>query len=192
MIVDRAWLRTVGITAAALLLGGCYRGSARSVSASDVRREDGWTLVDGVPLIRQSNEHGCGAAALAMMLQRWGVASSDVDVAREIPGGEQGSIAAGALRDVARHKGLRAFLIRGTDADLARELALHRPVMVGLVQRYTSRSYAHYEVVVGINQRTRRVLMLDPGRGLREDDLVAFASEWEGAGWLTLVVVGPL
>ena len=183
--------RALGIAAVgALALAGCYRGSARSISANDVSRQDGWTLVKDVPLIRQSSEHGCGAAALAMVLQHWGVTSSDSDVARDIPGGEQG-IPAGSLRDLARQKGLRAFLVRGAESDLTREVALDRPVLVGLVQRYTSRSYSHYEVVVGINQRTRRILMLDPGRGMREDDFDAFAIEWEGAGRLTLVV-GPL
>lgn len=190
MIVGRRWLAAFGVAISALALASCYRGSAHGVSIADVTREDGWTLVDGVPLIRQSSEHGCGAAALAMVLQHWGVASSDVDVARDIPGGEQGSIPAGSLRDLAREKGLRAFLVRGTEADLVREVALDRPVLVGLVQQYTSRSYAHYEVVVGINQRTRQLLMLDPGRGMREDDLVAFAIEWEKAGRLALVV-GP-
>ncbi len=190
MIAGRLQIVGVVVAGSALALASCYRGSARSVSAGDVNREDGWTLVNGVPLIRQSSEHGCGAAALAMVLQRWGVPSSGADVARDIPSGEQGSISAGALRDLARQKGLRAFLVRGTEADLMREVTLDRPVLVGVVQRYTSRAYAHYEVVVGVNRRTRRVLMLDPGRGMREDDFVGFANEWEGAGWLTLVV-GP-
>ena len=176
------------VAGSALASMSCYRGSARSVSISDVNREDGWTLVHGVPLIRQSSEHGCGAAALAMVMQRWGVPSSDADIARDIPGGERGGIPAGALRDLARQKGLRAFLVRGTEADLMREVTSDRPVLVGLVQRYTNRSYAHYEVIVGLNQRTHQILMLDPGRGMREDDFVTFATEWEGAGWLTLVV----
>lgn len=190
MIARRLRTGALIVAGSALALASCYRGSARSVSISDVKREDGWTLVDRVPLISQSSEYGCGSAALAMVLRHWGLESSDVDVARDIPGGEQGSIAAGALRDLARQKGLRAFLVRGTEADLIREVAFDRPVLVGVVQRYTNRSYAHYEVIVGINQRTRRVLMLDPGRGMREDDFGAFANEWGGAGWLTLVV-GP-
>jgi hypothetical protein len=64
-------------------------------------------------------------------------------------------------------------------------------VLVGLVQRYTNnRAYAHYEVVVGINARSRQLLLLDPGNGMREDAMSSFSQEWEGAGRLTLVV-GP-
>ena len=159
---------------------------------SDVNREAGWTVASGVPLIRQSSEHSCGAAALAMILSRWNVPASEVGIMRASAGGaasDQG-IAAGTLRDLARQKGMRAFLIRGEEADLVREVSLGRPVLVGVVQRYTSRSYAHYEVVVGINQKMRGILMLDPGRGLREDNFDAFATEWAGAGRVTLVI-GP-
>ena len=174
----------------ALALGGCYRGSAHTVSAGELSREAGWELVSDVPYIPQATEHACGAAALAMVFEHWGVPRAAAEALR--PGavkGEEG-ISAGALRDLARAKGLHAFLIQGEEADLVREVELDRPVLVGLVQRYSDRAYSHYEVVTGINRRTRHVLMLDPGRGLREDDLGSFAVEWQGAGRLALVV-GP-
>lgn len=177
----------LSIVVVALALGGCYRGSAHTVSAGELSREGGWELVRDVPYIPQATEHACGVAALAMVFEHWGIARSEVEVLRPGAAGGQG-IAAGALRDLARAKGLHAFLIQGEEADLVREVELNRPVLVGLVQRYTDRSYSHYEVVTGINRSTRRVLMLDPGRGLREDDLASFTAEWQGAGRLALVV----
>jgi ABC-type bacteriocin/lantibiotic exporter with double-glycine peptidase domain len=177
------------IVVVALALGGCYRGSAHAVSAGELSREGGWELVPDVPYIPQATEHACGVAALAMVFEHWGIARSEAEVLRPGAAGSQG-ITAGALRDLARAKGLHAFLIQGEEADLVREVELNRPVLVGLVQRYTDRSYSHYEVVTGINRWTRRVLMLDPGRGLREDDLASFIVEWQGAGRLALVV-GP-
>ena len=180
------------ILVGALAIGGCYRGSAHSVSPSDLAREPGWELVSGVRFIPQKGEHDCGVAALAMVMDHWGVAApapSD-DVTGPGPTADDEGIAAGALRDLARRSGLHAFLIQGEEADLVREVSLNRPIVVGLVQRYTKRSYAHFEVVTGINQRTRSVLMLDPGRGLREDAWDSFATEWGGSGRLALVV-GP-
>jgi ABC-type bacteriocin/lantibiotic exporter with double-glycine peptidase domain len=174
---------------AALAASGCYRGSAHSVAAGDLGREPGWQLARGVPLVRQSSEHTCGAAALAMVFGRWGVASDESEII-SASGAGQHPIAAGMLRDLARRKGLQAFLIRGEVIDLEREVGRDRPVVVGLVQRYTNRSYSHYEVVIGMNPLSRRVLMLDPGRGMREDTLDAFAKEWDGAGRVTLVI-GP-
>ena len=174
----------------ALALSGCYRGGAHSVSPADVKAQDGWQLVDGVPLIRQPNPHECGPAALAMVLRRWGVAAHVAQVARETGTSGQ-SVAAGALRDEARRRGLQAFLIRGEWDDLVHEVGSDRPVLVGLIQRYTNdRAYAHYEVVVGINARSQQLLLLDPGNGMREDAMSSFSKEWEGAGRLTLVV-GP-
>jgi ABC-type bacteriocin/lantibiotic exporter with double-glycine peptidase domain len=177
----------VGVSALALALAGCYRGSAHSVSAGDVAREAGWQVVRDVRFIPQTKEHDCGAASLAMIFEHWGVPAATTDGLSRRPAE---GIAAGDLRDLARRQGLSAFLIQGEQADLAREVALGRPVLVGVVQRYTTRSYAHYEVVTGINVRTHDVLTFDPGRGLRQDTWKAFAAEWEGAGRLALVV-GP-
>ena len=183
----KAWPLSI---VAALALGGCYRGSAHTVSAGELSREGGWELVRDVPYIPQATEHACGVAALAMVFEHWGIARSEADALRPGAAAADQGVAAGALRDLARAKGLHAFLIQGEEADLVREVELNRPVLVGLVQRYTDRSYSHYEVITGINRRTRHVLMLDPGRGLAQDDLASFIVEWQGAGRLALVV-GP-
>ncbi|MEA2699657.1 MAG: Peptidase family [Myxococcales bacterium] len=170
--------------AVAVAVAGCYQGSARSVSLQEIAKQPGWLLVDGVTLVRQKGAHDCGPAALAMVLARWGVTTPAPYDAEATHG-----VSAGALRDFARQKGLQAFLISGVPADLERELRVDRPVLVGLMQRYSgNRVYAHYEVVIGINPQRRRVLLMDPGSGPREDDLGAFEREWEGAARLTLVV----
>jgi ABC-type bacteriocin/lantibiotic exporter with double-glycine peptidase domain len=178
---------------AAAALGGCYHGSARSISPSDLRRDPNWVVVEGVPLLKQSAERDCGAAALAMMLGKWGppFSSSSAEILKTVPMDPAHGIAAGTLRDFARRRGLRAFLISGEIADLTREVGLGRPVLVGLVQVYGDKAYTHYEVVVGINARARRVLMFDPGRGPREDGFEGFAAEWSRAGRLAIVVTTP-
>ncbi|MDB4983627.1 MAG: peptidase bacteriocin processing [Myxococcales bacterium] len=172
-------------------MGGCYRGSAHSVSPADLARDPGWALVRDVPFVPSAQEHDCGVAALAMVFQHWGVAASTTAAlsTQGAPGDD--GVQAGALRDLARQQGLRAFLIQGEQADLAREIGRDHPVLVGVVQRYTTRAMAHYEVVTGINTRTHEVLTLDPGRGPRQDTWDAFAAEWGGANRLALVVVGP-
>jgi ABC-type bacteriocin/lantibiotic exporter with double-glycine peptidase domain len=180
------WSMTIGLLVA---VAGCYQGTARSVSLAEIAHQPGWQLVDHVDLVRQDGMHDCGPAALAMVLGRWGYPGAAPEIRRAVGATKPAGVAAGKLRDFARGKGLQAFLISGVDGDLEREIASDRPVLVGLVQRYSgNRAYAHYEVVVGINQQRRRVLLLDPGRGPREDDLGAFEREWIGAARLTLVV----
>lgn len=170
-------------------LSGCYHGSARDVSARELNRDPGWVLVPSVRMVRQSSTRDCGAAALAMVLGRWGTpSSSSAEILKLVPVDPQHGIAAGALRDLARQKGLRAFLIAGEVDDLKREIGLNRPVLVGLVQHYGDKALSHYEVVVGINARARRILVLDPARGQREDGFDGFTTEWNRSGRLAIVV----
>ncbi|MBC8133786.1 MAG: hypothetical protein H7X95_12450 [Deltaproteobacteria bacterium] len=170
-------------------VGGCYHGSARDASRSDLTRERGWIMVQGIELVRHTTTHECGAAALSMMLQRSAAPVSVNEILRGVSMDPSKGIAAGALRDFASHKGLRAFLFKGEMSDLVKEVSLNRPALVGLVQRYGDRAFPHYEVVAGVNPTSKRLLLLDPARGLREDSFDGFAVEWEGAGRLVLVIV---
>jgi ABC-type bacteriocin/lantibiotic exporter with double-glycine peptidase domain len=170
-------------------LAGCYHGTARTVSPGDLGRDRGWVLVEDLRLIRQSSDRDCGAAALAAMLRHWSVASTPVEILRAVPIRPGQGIAIGALRNYARQKGLAAFVIQGELADLIKEVGLNRPVLVGLMQRHGGSALAHFEIVAGINQITRRVLLLDPARGLSEDGFDGFAAEWGAAGRPALVIV---
>lgn len=179
------------LAALAVGAGGCYRGTARAVSLADIDREPGWVVVRGVPVVRQQSAHDCGAAALAMVLAHWGLPDTAPEIRRAASDGDgdAGRASAGTLRSFARDKGLRAFLFSGGAADLEHEIGAQRPVLVGLVQRYSgNKALSHYEVVIGYNAATRRVLLLDPGHGPRVDELDAFEREWQPTGRLTLVV----
>jgi ABC-type bacteriocin/lantibiotic exporter with double-glycine peptidase domain len=151
--------------------------------------EAGWVLVGRVGLVRQTANDDCGAAALAMMLGHWAVPASPADILRSVPHDPGHGIALDALRDFARARGLTSYVIRGELADLTTEVGLDHPVLVGLIQRYGDHARAHYEVVTGINPTMRRVLLLDPARGLREDTFEGFSSEWTTAGRPTLVII---
>jgi len=181
----RAAMRTVlGVTLAlALLLAApacytSYAGTARSVSPHQIETDQGWQVVSGVPFVAQKGDRDCGAAALAMVLSRWfGRESVDVVAALAPPG--RAGIRVGALRDLARRRGLEAYVISGTLADLTHQISMGRPVVVGLAKPMTGgRAAAHYEVVVGLNRQKRLILSLDPARGLRENTLEGFVREW--------------
>jgi ABC-type bacteriocin/lantibiotic exporter with double-glycine peptidase domain len=182
-----------GVALLALLLaGGCYKGTARSLTAADVAREGGWERVEGVPEVRQAERRDCGAAALAMVLGYWKVPVSRDDIALTNPPAPDRGIRAAALRDYARGRGLQAFVIKGEIADLEREVVQRRrPVLVGTVKVYGSKAYPHYEVVVGIDRRAQRILTLDPAAGLRVNSREGFTAEWAAAGQLTLIVLPP-
>ena len=179
----------VALAAAVVAAAGCYRGAAHTVSLAEVGREPGWVLVSGMRVIPQESAHDCGVAALAMVLERWGVPDASAEIKRVIPSAPGHGLAAGGLRQFARDKGFHAFLISGITADLVNEIQANRPVLVGLVQRYVGdKAYAHYEVVIGFNRVDARVLLLDPAHGPREDELGSFDQEWRGSARLALVV----
>ena len=171
-----------------MLAGGCYHGTARSVTLADLGTAQSWERVAGVPEIRQVAREDCGAAALAMVLGYWRIPIERDEIAAASAPGPARGIRAVDLRDVARRQGLQAFVIEGRFDDLERELRRHHPVVVGMMKRYAQRAYPHYEVVVGIDRAQQRVLTLDPASGLRVNSREGFSAEWAAAHQVALVV----
>ncbi|MES1210588.1 MAG: cysteine peptidase family C39 domain-containing protein, partial [Pseudomonadota bacterium] len=156
--------------------------------AAALETDPAWRFVRGVPFIPQRADSDCGPAALAMVLSHFGVQTSLAELAGLSPPDRVG-VRAGGLRDVARAKGMEAFVVEGTFIDLIDQLSRDRPVLVGLAKPITGgRALAHYEVVVGIDRSDKKIVTLDPSRGLRENSLEGFAKEWVPTGRVTLIV----
>lgn len=174
-----------------LLIWGCmYRGSAEDVSLDALRAEAGWIVVSDVPLLLEDAEEASGAAALAMVLTYFGAKTSTLQVMRAVPVGEDSALLVDNLRNYAEMRGLTTFMLHGEVAVLERELRSGRPVIVGVVKAFgLSSAVARYEVVVGYHPEQRRVLTLDPTRGLQTNSLAGFDDEWHRSGRLTLVLM---
>ena len=103
---------------ASFSLGGCYAGTAHTVTARDIAAQPGWVVVRNVPLIRQNGASDCGAAALAMVLAYWQRPISLDEIAARDPVATSKGWKAGQLRDLARERGLQAFVVSGGIDDL--------------------------------------------------------------------------
>ena len=176
-------------------LAGCYRlsytGGAKSVDAAKVQSSDGWLRASSTPVVKQQAQTDCGLAALAMVAGAWGQRWSIADLRHDVRMTPHG-VKLGALRDVARARGLVAYAIAGKPADLKRELAHGRPVLLGLQLPFeANQALHHYEVVVAMNPRDGTVITLDPatGKTLQRTQSVLEA-EWKPVGFPALVVVG--
>lgn len=181
----------VGLAAAS---SGCvsystYTGSATAFAPAQLEREPGWLAVRDVPVVKQQSEIDCGAAAIAMVVTYWTTEPAARLLAELRPVRKPG-LEAGRLRDFARRRDLAAYLVSGQVADLERELAAGRPVLVGLVKPQRKGALTHYEVVVGFNRQRGIVVTLDPARGWRQNDLRGFLAEWKPAANLALVILG--
>ncbi|MEK7469906.1 MAG: cysteine peptidase family C39 domain-containing protein [Planctomycetota bacterium] len=168
---------------------GCstYRGEARDFDPSELR-EPGWISAHGVEPVLQERQDDCGSAALAMMLRFWGQPASIEEISKACALDDGKGIRAGALRNEARSRGLKAYVLTASFPDLVRELGLGRPVLVGLVKPYASGGFAHFEVVVALNPGLERIVTLDPGSGWRSSSFEGFAAEWRPSGCLALVM----
>jgi ABC-type bacteriocin/lantibiotic exporter with double-glycine peptidase domain len=174
---------------AALLsaLGCAYTGEAKDFDPGELTTSPGWISVPEVPLEIQKSTEDCGTTALSMVLEYWRVAVSLEEWE------SSGLLLAGKgsrardLRDLARQKGLQAFLIHGRWEDLRNEVDRGHPVIVGLVKPASSGAVTHYEVVVAVHPEREIVVTHDPANGRRQYPLSGFRKEWDPAGYLTLV-----
>lgn len=175
----------VGIT-------GCqlpYAGGARPVTPAQL--DATWLRAVPTPVVRQKQESDCGLAALAMVAGAWGHTWSVDELAHRLPPTANG-VKLGALRDLARQRGLQAFSLRASTEDVRHELASGRPVVLGLMLPYDNdRNRAHYEVAVAMNPKDGTIVTIDPATGewMRRSRAVLDV-EWKAAGYAALVVTG--
>jgi predicted double-glycine peptidase len=188
---------------ASLSLAACATTSP--VTATPPPLSDAWAQVPGITLVRQKSRSDCGSAALAMVLSHFDRKTDVTQVRNWLGSGEEKAsgkiagqesdaepvepgIAAGRLRDLARERGLRAYVIEATFTDLANELGKGHPVLVGLYRVVGNRGYPHYEVVVGLNRQEQEILTADPAEGWRKESVKQFAARWHLAKNLAVVI----
>ena len=183
-----------GVLAALLTCSAClaYTGGARALDPAQLVNEPGWIVAGATPALRQRSTYDCGAAALAMVAERWNVALSTEAAAAALPTLTPAGVQLGDLRDVARAHHLLAYAIAGTRDTLTHELTAGRPVIVGLALPYGARHVAyHFEVVVATRIATDQFATIDPATGWRVRTWSQLDAEWRVVGRPALVLLGP-
>jgi ABC-type bacteriocin/lantibiotic exporter with double-glycine peptidase domain len=202
---SRPGIAVIGLPAlilSSLLFVAC--ATVAPATAVAPRLSEPWAQVSGVNLVRQQSRSDCGSAALAMVLSHFDPSIDAASVRRQLGSGDEKNagkladqdadkdkepgIAAGRLRDVARARGLRAYVIEASLTDLANEIGKGHPVLVGLYRIVGQRAFPHYEVVAGLNRRDQQVLTVDPAEGWRQESVKDFAMRWHLARNLAIVI----
>ncbi len=131
--------------------------------------------------IRQKGPADCGPAALAMVLQYWGIEGD----ASPTASGREG-IRAGDLRSFAADLGLETKLLKGDLAMVLAEIKAQRPVIVA---RKVA-GFGHFEVVCGFDSEARYLVIDDPARGRYRIGYDDFLRDWDapGVGRLALMI----
>ena len=188
MRVLRSAAKWASLASLLLLAPACASSHSKSFRPERLETEQSWLVVRDVPVVRQTTDNNCGAASMSMVLGYWGSPMTIDEISTRLPAAPAEGFQAGDLRDLARERGMKAFVIAGDIKDLRQQLEKKRPVLVGVVKRTAlNRGLAHYVVVVGYDAENQRILTLDPARGWREDSVERFMKEWEASGRLALV-----
>jgi ABC-type bacteriocin/lantibiotic exporter with double-glycine peptidase domain len=176
-------MRPVVLALALAAFAGCA-----TWGAVPVRPESGWQTVPGARAHAQEGPRDCGAAALTTVLASFDP-SIGLDQVRRLTGPPDAQgLSAARLREVARARGLQAYLFSGSLEDVDRELAAGRPVLVGVVRSHGRKRLAHYQVIAGRQRQRDQLLVADPERGWTVMSRQEFLAEWDPARRLTLVV----
>lgn len=146
-----------------------------------------------VPFVRQVRA-GCGAAAIAMVMQYWvkqdpeldAVAADAEHIDEALPASAKGLYGNDLKRYLEAH-GFSTFVFDGEMKDLENHLGKGRPVVVCLALDGSDRPL-HFAVVVGVG--TDEILLNDPARGkLVREEREAFLRAWKATqNWALLAV----
>lgn len=163
-------------------------------SAQARTQAPGGVWVD-VPFVAQQGE-GCGAAAIAMVMQYWnrergyaaGPAAEYAQIDKALYSPKAHGIYASAMERYFREHGYTVFTFAGEAGDLAQHLAKGRPLIAAL--KPGSGQPLHYVVVAGVDPERHTVLVNDPAqRKLMQEDSARFEQEWKATGHWTLLAV---
>ncbi len=178
------------LIAAILLLGGPgWADAAIQVGPAQ-------SIWINVPFVAQTTD-GCGSASIAMVMQYWDRKRQRAIAADAEPEQIQAAlfsraakgIFASVMREYLQRSGYQAFAFRGEWNDFQRELALGRPLIVGL-QASGAHGPLHYVVVVGIDPARNYLFMNDPAQQkMLRISREGFEREWRATDNWTLLAV---
>lgn len=149
-----------------------------------------------VPFVQQV-KHGCGSAALAMLMGYWKaqghpVAEERASAARihkRVYSPKHKGSTASTIESYLRDSGFRTFAFEGSWSDIKEHVAKGRPLLVALKPASASRQL-HYALVVGAGET--HILLHDPAHApnqlLRRDE---FERQWRPVHRWMLLALPP-
>lgn len=120
-------------------------------------------VLSGMPLVRQTY-NACGPASLTQVLAYFGQKISMQDVSRQTRPTERSYMTAQAIVAFAPHVGMQARLYSGGSLDTMKTAIRNGIPVIALQSHITSarRVIPHWRVLVGFNDATRQVYIMDP------------------------------
>ena len=180
--------RSAALLAVLLATAGCAAPVTLDAVRADVAAGHGH-LIAGVPFIPQE-EYQCGPASLAMVLQYYGTAIGQEEIAQALYLPSVRGTLNLDLEFYARRRGFAARAFAGTLDAAKAELRRDRPLIVfqdvGVVS-----AVPHFAVLLGYDERARSVVLHSGTEAYRVVAYDEFERTWaRRRGW-TLLVTPP-
>jgi ABC-type bacteriocin/lantibiotic exporter with double-glycine peptidase domain len=180
--------RSAALLAVLLATAGCAAPVTLDAVRADVAAGHGH-LIAGVPFIPQE-EYQCGPASLAMVLQYYGAAIGQEEIAQALYLPSVRGTLNLDLEFYARRRGFAARAFAGTLDAAKAELRRDRPLIVfqdvGVVS-----AVPHFAVLLGYDERARSVVLHSGTEAYRVVAYDEFERTWaRRRGW-TLLVTPP-
>ena len=138
-----------------------------------------------VPLTRQPYMQ-CLVASVSMVLKYWGCDMTPDAIAQKVPVYKDGTTGRDLVVFI-EAIGFRGFLIQPPFADLLDHLEKHRPLVITVPERGTTR---HAMVLVGFDPADNTVFLNDPATGeCKSQAVTSFRENWERGGRWTFLIV---
>lgn len=138
----------------------CSVNRSFDVSKIKINDEKGLHLLD-FQHIHQKERYDCGAGALTIILNYWGIPDNPENILKnifsEVP--INSGIMAGDLKKYAEKKGLSAFLLKMNLNDIHQQIDKGRPI---ITYRKLLGGINHYEVIVGYDSIKKTIIIADP------------------------------
>lgn len=111
--------------------------------------------------ISQKKPYDCGEGAMAIVFTYWKHPVTPEAIMQDIfdTTPASGGTTAADLKAYAERKGFRAFLLHSSREDICRQLDKGRPM---IICRRKFGGVNHYEVAVGYNEKTQRMIVANP------------------------------
>jgi ABC-type bacteriocin/lantibiotic exporter with double-glycine peptidase domain len=178
------------LLAGLLLLGGSLWAAAEAPGAGTR------AIWIDVPFVQQTTD-GCGSASLSMVMRYWdrkegraiAADAEETHIQPALFSPAAKGIFASSMRDYLERSGYQAFAFHGQWSDFEHQLALGRPMIVGL-QASGALGPLHYVVVVGVDPARNFLFMNDPAQQkMLRISREGFEQEWRGTDNWTLLAV---
>ena len=183
----KAVLRSGHLLGVLLILSACAGAAFEAIRADLAAGRSIGASIPNVPFIAQ-REYYCGPASLAMVLQFWGEAVGQDEIASELYIESIKGTLNFDLEFYARRRGFRAESFKGTMERLKAEIGRGHPLVVFLDLGAGPFRFPHFAVVTGYDESRRLVIAHSGTTANRLIPYWEFERTWGAKGNWTLLI----